>query len=80
MGAFEDKRFAGGTKAVAEAVASSAAMTVVGGGDSVAALEELGLTDQIGFVSSGGGATLEYIEHGDLPGLCALRASSNAPR
>jgi phosphoglycerate kinase len=79
MGAFEDKRFAAGTKAVAEAVASSTAMTVVGGGDSVAALEELGLTDKVGFVSSGGGATLEYIEHGDLPGLCALRSASNAP-
>jgi phosphoglycerate kinase len=80
MGAFEDKRFSSGTKAVAEAVASSAAKTVVGGGDSVAALEELGLTDEVGFVSSGGGATLEYIELGDLPGLAALRSASNAPR
>lgn len=80
MGAFEDKRFAAGTKAVAEAVAESSAKTVVGGGDSVAALEELGLTGEVSFVSSGGGATLEYIELGDLPGLAALRSASNAPR
>jgi phosphoglycerate kinase len=80
MGAFEDKRFASGTKAVAEAVASSPAMTIVGGGDSVAALDELGLTDRVGFVSTGGGATLKLLEYGDLPGLKALRGASNAPR
>jgi len=80
MGAFEDNRFSAGTRAVAEAVATSPAMTIVGGGDSVAALDELGLTDKVGFVSTGGGATLEMIEHGDLPGLQALRSASNAPR
>ncbi len=79
MGAFEDHRFVSGTKAVAEAVAASTGMTVVGGGDSVAALDELKLTSKVGFVSTGGGATLELIEHGDLPGLKALRAASNAP-
>ena len=54
-------------------------MTVVGGGDSVAALDELGLTSKVSFVSTGGGATLELIEYGDLPGLEALRAAPNAP-
>ena len=79
MGAFEDHRFASGTAAVAEAVAACSGMTVVGGGDSVAALDELKLTSKVGFVSTGGGATLELIEHGDLPGLKALRSASNAP-
>jgi phosphoglycerate kinase len=79
MGAFEDHRFGSGTKTVAEAVAASPAMTIVGGGDSVAALDELKLTSKVGFVSTGGGATLELIEHGDLPGLRALRSASNAP-
>jgi phosphoglycerate kinase len=80
MGAFEDPRFASGTTAVAEAVAASSAKTVVGGGDSVAALDELGLTSEVSFVSTGGGATLELLEYGDLPGLQALRSASNAPK
>ncbi len=80
MGAFEDHRFMSGTTAVAQAVAACPGMTVVGGGDSVAALDELKLTSKVGFVSTGGGATLELIEHGDLPGLEALRSASNAPR
>lgn len=79
MGAFEDHRFAAGTRAVAEAVASSSAMTIVGGGDSVAALDEMGLRNRVDFVSTGGGATLELLEHGDLPGLDALRKAPNSP-
>jgi phosphoglycerate kinase len=78
MGAFEDPRFASGTTAVAEAVAESSGKTVVGGGDSVAALDELGLTSKVSFVSTGGGATLELLEYGDLPGLQALRSAPNA--
>ena len=73
MGRFEDDRFAAGTRAVAEAMAESRGYTIVGGGDSGAALEHLGLADRIDFVSTGGGASLELLEFGDLPGLVALR-------
>lgn len=80
LGVTEDERFVGGTQAVAEAVAACPGFTVVGGGDSVSALEQLGLTDRIDFVSTGGGASLELVELGDLPGLRALRGAVNAPR
>lgn len=75
MGVFEDPRFGRGTESVARAVASSTALSVVGGGDSVAALQQFGLEDQVTFVSTGGGASLELVELGDLPGLRALRES-----
>jgi 3-phosphoglycerate kinase len=75
MGVFEDSRFAVGTEAIARAVASSGAVSVVGGGDSVAALKNYGLEDAFSFVSTGGGASLEFVELGDLPGLKALRES-----
>jgi len=80
MGVFEDERFAAGTRTVARAVAESPGFTVVGGGDSVAALDQLGLAAQVGYVSTGGGASLDLLEHGDLPGLQALRHASNAPK
>ena len=79
MGVFEDARFAAGTAGVARAVADCAGYTVVGGGDSVAAIGELGLEDRIDFISTGGGASLELLEFGDLPGLAALRGAPNAP-
>ena len=76
MGVFEWPRFAAGTKAVAEAVAAADARTVVGGGDSVRAIEELGLTGRIGWVSTGGGASLELLEGRELPGVAAIPSSS----
>jgi phosphoglycerate kinase len=75
MGVFEDRRFAHGTKTVAEAVAICPGRTVIGGGDSVAAVNRYGLADHIDHISTGGGASLALLEHGDLPGLRALRES-----
>jgi phosphoglycerate kinase len=80
MGVFELTPFAAGTRAVADAVARCPGFTVVGGGDSAAAVRHLGLGDRIDHVSTGGGASLEFIEQGDLPGLEALRESTKMER
>jgi phosphoglycerate kinase len=72
MGVFEWPRFAAGTRAVAEAVASAAAYSVVGGADSARALTELGLEDRVSWLSTGGGAALELLEGKELPGVAAI--------
>ncbi len=78
MGVFEDPRFEAGTRAVGESVADGRGFSVIGGGDSAAAVAQFGLADRVDHISTGGGASLELIEQGDLPGLDALRGAPNA--
>lgn len=73
MGAYENKKFERGTKEVAKAVVSSRAYTVVGGGDTEAALTKFGLVDKVDYISSGGGAMFEFLAEGTLPGIEAIK-------
>ena len=72
MGVFEMPQFAEGTLAIAKAVAASSAVSIVGGGDSVAAVKKMGVADKISHISTGGGASLEFLSGLTLPGVAAL--------
>jgi len=78
VGVFEFDAFAGGTKAVAEAIAASGAYTIAGGGDTVAAINKFGIADRISYISTAGGAFLEFLEGKTLPAIAALEARAEA--
>ena len=72
LGVFEQDAFAGGTRVLAEAIAHSDGFSLAGGGDTLAAIEQFGVADQVSYISTGGGAFLEYVEGKTLPAVAAL--------
>ena len=74
VGVFEFDAFAGGTEAVARAIAGSSAFSIAGGGDTLAAVDKYGIADQVSYISTGGGAFLEFLEGKTLPAVAALQA------
>jgi len=80
VGVFEFRSFAAGTRVVAEALARSAAFSIAGGGDTLAAIDQFGVRDKISYISTGGGAFLEFIEGKTLPAVAALQDRSDEPR
>jgi phosphoglycerate kinase len=80
VGVFEFDAFAGGTKAVAEAIAASDAFSIAGGGDTLAAISKFGVTGKIGYISTGGGAFLEFLEGKKLPAVAVLEERAVAGR
>jgi phosphoglycerate kinase len=74
VGVFEFEAFSGGTRALAQAIAASSAFSIAGGGDTLAAIARFGITDRVGYISTGGGAFLEFLEGRTLPAVAALEA------
>jgi phosphoglycerate kinase len=78
LGVFEIEQFAGGTRSLAESIAASPAFSIVGGGDTLAAIEQFGVADRISYVSTGGGAFLEFLEGKELPAVAVLKRRAEA--
>ena len=77
VGVFEIEAFSEGTRALALAIAASSGYSIAGGGDTLAALHQFGMTDRMSYISTGGGAFLEYVEHGHLPAVDILEQRAN---
>ena len=80
LGVFEQEAFANGTQVLAEAIASSDAFSLAGGGDTLAAIDQFGVADAVSYISTGGGAFLEYVEGKELPAVAALKARAENKR